>query len=234
MPGRHRDDPFLRPQRSTPVASPPADQQRLTQQITETVNNEVLPAYKRFAALWPLSTLLMAVPPSPHFPAGWRRAVPELHPQPHDDHRHDTRPDPPARTARDGSDRKEMLEIAHQEGFSDLASFDASLEKRIRSIFLRRPSRSSMTIVAILGRCRASCHSSLPIFPGPLLRWRPFRLSSLRWQPTIKLELRMASGPAGWSSRPTDFAHRSLIDDEATAYHEGIPGHHMQLSLRSR
>jgi uncharacterized protein (DUF885 family) len=28
-----------------------------------------------------------------------------------------------------------------------------------------------------------------------------------------------------------DFPHRSLIDDEATAYHEGIPGHHMQHSV---
>jgi uncharacterized protein (DUF885 family) len=25
------------------------------------------------------------------------------------------------------------------------------------------------------------------------------------------------------------FADRSLIDDEAVAYHEGVPGHHMQL-----
>ena len=29
----------------------------------------------------------------------------------------------------------------------------------------------------------------------------------------------------------SNFAQRSLIDDEATAYHEGIPGHHMQLSV---
>ena len=28
----------------------------------------------------------------------------------------------------------------------------------------------------------------------------------------------------------SNFAQRSLIDDEAIAYHEGIPGHHMQLS----
>src|SRR6202021_4028618 len=27
------------------------------------------------------------------------------------------------------------------------------------------------------------------------------------------------------------FEDRSMIDDEATAYHEGIPGHHMQLSV---
>lgn len=30
----------------------------------------------------------------------------------------------------------------------------------------------------------------------------------------------------------SDFAERSLIGDEAIAYHEGIPGHHMQLSIQ--
>jgi uncharacterized protein (DUF885 family) len=29
----------------------------------------------------------------------------------------------------------------------------------------------------------------------------------------------------------SDFTRRSLINDEAIAYHEGIPGHHLQLSL---
>jgi uncharacterized protein (DUF885 family) len=32
----------------------------------------------------------------------------------------------------------------------------------------------------------------------------------------------------------SNFADRSLIDDEATAYHEGIPGHHMQRSVAQR
>jgi len=32
----------------------------------------------------------------------------------------------------------------------------------------------------------------------------------------------------------SDFAQRSLIDDEAIAYHEGIPGHHMQLSVQQQ
>ncbi len=32
----------------------------------------------------------------------------------------------------------------------------------------------------------------------------------------------------------SDFAKRSLIDDEAIAYHEGIPGHHMQLSIQQQ
>jgi uncharacterized protein (DUF885 family) len=29
----------------------------------------------------------------------------------------------------------------------------------------------------------------------------------------------------------SDFANRSLLDVEATAYHEGVPGHHMQVSI---
>jgi uncharacterized protein (DUF885 family) len=29
----------------------------------------------------------------------------------------------------------------------------------------------------------------------------------------------------------SDFAHRTFVNDEATAYHEGIPGHHMQISV---
>ena len=30
----------------------------------------------------------------------------------------------------------------------------------------------------------------------------------------------------------SDFAHRTRVEDEAVAYHEGIPGHHMQLSIQ--
>jgi uncharacterized protein (DUF885 family) len=32
----------------------------------------------------------------------------------------------------------------------------------------------------------------------------------------------------------SNFAERSLIDDEAIAYHEGVPGHHMQLSVQQQ
>ena len=33
------------------------------------------------------------------------------------------------------------------------------------------------------------------------------------------------------SVQTSDPTHRSLIDDEAVAYHEGVPGHHMQISI---
>ena len=37
--------------------------------------------------------------------------------------------------------------------------------------------------------------------------------------------------PGRVSVAVADYAHRSLINDEAVAYHEGIPGHHMQISV---
>ncbi len=44
------DDPFLLPTKKFPSCISSADRQRLTQQITEAANNEVLPAYKAFAS----------------------------------------------------------------------------------------------------------------------------------------------------------------------------------------
>ena len=42
-------DPFLRPTKKYPATSPPEDQKRLTQQITDAINTDVIPAYKTFA-----------------------------------------------------------------------------------------------------------------------------------------------------------------------------------------
>jgi uncharacterized protein (DUF885 family) len=43
-------DPFLLPTKKYPASISPEDQKRLTQQITEAINTEVIPAYKTFAA----------------------------------------------------------------------------------------------------------------------------------------------------------------------------------------
>jgi uncharacterized protein (DUF885 family) len=40
--------------------------------------------------------------------------------------------------------------------------------------------------------------------------------------------------PGRVSVATSDFAHRTLLLDEAVAYHEGIPGHHMQLSVQQQ
>ena len=70
-------NPFLLPTKKYPSSISAADQQRLTQQITEVVKNEVLPAYKAFGNLrghgvrsaWPHHALR-------HFPSWWRSQIP--------------------------------------------------------------------------------------------------------------------------------------------------------------
>ena len=62
--------------------------------------------------------------------------------------------------------------------------------------------------------------------------YRRFRQEAPRL--TIRPARRTASRLPRQQLRTSNFAHRWLTDDEATAYHEGIPGHHMQLSVQQQ
>jgi len=224
-------DPFLIPTKKFPDTISAADQQRLTQQITEVVNNEVLPAYKAFAAF-------IATDYAPHgrttlsvasLPGGEGR------------YRHDIRssttvsdltPDQIHQIGLREMDRigSEMLTIARQEGYSDLASFSASLAKNPKYI-----PTSAEQILDDYRKYLAQMEPKLPqlftYIPGS-----PVTVEAIpAFQGAMATHYQTGT-PDG--KRPgrvvvatADFSHRSLIDDEATAYHEGIPGHHMQLSV---
>ena len=98
-------DPFLIPTRKYPGAIAPADQARLTREIEEAVQKEVLPAYKTFATF-------IASEYAPHgrtTHSGDRAAerpgtVFERYPEPHYGERFDAPADPRARVARNRSD----------------------------------------------------------------------------------------------------------------------------------
>ena len=225
------DDPFLLPTKKFPSSISSADQQRLTQQITDAAKNEVLPAYKAFAGF-------IATEYAPHgrttlsvasLPGGQSRYL------------HDIRNSTTISNLTPGQihqlglrevDRigAEMLAIAHQEGFSDVASFDASLKKNPKYI-----PTSAEQILDDYRRYLAQMQAKLPqlftYIPGS-----PVTVEAIPPFQSAMATHYQAGTPDG--KRPgrvvvatSDFAHRTLIDDEATAYHEGIPGHHMQLSV---
>ena len=93
------------------------------------------------------------------------------------------------------------------------------------------PSRSSTTSASTSPRCSPSCRSSSPSLPKSPSPSRP----SPPIQPGQATHYQTGTPdgkrPGRVSVATSDSTHRSLIDDEATAYHEGIPGHHMQLSV---
>jgi uncharacterized protein (DUF885 family) len=225
------DDPFLQPTKKYPSSISSADQQRLTREITETVNNEVLPAYKQFASF-------VATEYAPH--GRTTLSVTSL-PGGEERYRHNIRsrttitdmtPDQIHQLGLQEMDRigKEMLAIAHQEGFSDVASFDASLKKNPKYI----PTSGEQILDdyrRYLGQMQGKLPQLFTYIPGS-----PVTVEAIPSFQAAMATHYQTGTPDG--KRPgrvvvatSDFAHRTLVDDEATAYHEGIPGHHMQLSV---
>ncbi len=126
----------------------------------------------------------------------------------------------------------EMTEIAHAQGFKDLASFRASLKTN--------PKTHATSREDILNRYRgyiAGMEPELPKLFGRLPKTEVVvkPVEKFREKEAAAAEYHQGT-PDG--SRPGqifvntgDFANRSVLTIESTAYHEGIPGHHLQISI---
>jgi uncharacterized protein (DUF885 family) len=224
-------DPFLQPTKKYPSSISSADQLRLTREITETVNNEVLPAYKQFASF-------VATEYAPH---GRTTLSTASLPGGEERYRHyirsrttisDMTPDQIHQLGLQEMDRigKEMLDIAHQEGFSDVASFDASIKKNPKYV----PASAEQILDdyrRYLGQMQGKLPQLFTYIPGSPVTVEaipPFQAAMATHYQTGTPD---GKRPGRVVVATSDFAHRTVIDDEATAYHEGIPGHHMQLSV---
>jgi uncharacterized protein (DUF885 family) len=224
-------DPFLTPTKKFPGSISAADQQRLTQQITDAANNEVLPAYKGFASF-------IATEYAPHgrtilsvtsLPGGERRYLNNIHASTTVSN---LTPDQIHQLGLREMDRigAEMLAIAHQEGFSDLASFNASLEKNPKYI----PTSAEQILDdyrKYLGQMQAKLPQLFTYIPGSPVTVEAIPAFQSANSTHYQIGTPDGKRPGRIVVATYDFPHRSLIDDEATAYHEGIPGHHMQESV---
>ncbi len=226
-------DPFLLPTKKYPADIAAEDQKRLTQQIAEAINTEVIPAYKAFGTF-------VATEYAPHgrttlavtsLPEGEKRYENDIYGR---TTTHMT-PDAIHQLGLQEIDRieAEMLVIAKKEGFTDLASYRASLKTNPKYI-----PTSADQILDDFRRYIAQMQPKLPnLFT--LLPKSPVTVEAIpAFQPGDATHYQTGT-PDG--KRPgrvvvatSNFAERSLIDDEAIAYHEGIPGHHMQLSVQQQ
>lgn len=226
-------DPFLRPTKKYPASISPEDQKRLTQQITDAFNNDVIPAYKTFANFLrteyaPEGRTTLSIT---SLPDGQKRYENDIYA------RTTTRmtPDQIHQLGLREVDRiqAEMTAIAKKEGFADLASFRVSLKTNPQYI-----PTSSEQILEDFRHYIAQMEPKLPqLFT--LLPKSPVTVEAIPAFQSAAATHYVTGTPDG--KRPgrvvvatSNFAERSLIDDEATAYHEGIPGHHMQLSVQQQ
>jgi uncharacterized protein (DUF885 family) len=226
-------DPFLRPTKKYPADISAEDQKRLTQEITDAANNDVLPAYKKFADFIrteyaPQGRTTLAVT---SLPDGQKRYENDIYGR---TTTHMT-PDEIHQLGLREMDRieAEMTAIAKKEGFGDLASFRASLKTNPKYI----PTSAEQ----ILDDFRHYIGQMEPKLPElfTLLPKSPVTVEAIPDFQAAAATHYMVGTPDG--KRPgrvvvatSNFAKRTLIDDEAIAYHEGVPGHHMQLSIQQQ
>ncbi|HEY4443664.1 MAG TPA: DUF885 domain-containing protein [Steroidobacteraceae bacterium] len=224
-------DPFLLPTKKFPSGISSEEQQRLTKAITDAVTNEVLPAYKAFADF-------IAADYAPHgrtalsaasLPGGKKRYLNDIRSRTTvstltPDEIHEIGVKEIERIQAD------MLTIVHKEGFADLASFRRAVDANPKY----KPA-SAEQIVDDFRRYVAQMQPKLPdlftFIPGS-----PVTVEAMPDFQAANATHYQTGTPDG--KRPgrivvavSKFAQRSLVNDEAIAYHEGIPGHHMQLSV---
>jgi uncharacterized protein (DUF885 family) len=226
-------DPFLLPTKKYPAEVSPEDQKRLTQQITDAINTDVIPAYKTFAAFLrteyaPEGRTTLSIT---SLADGEKRYENDIY------GRTTTRmtPDQIHQLGLREIDRiqAEMTAIAKKEGFADLASFRASLKTNPKYI-----PTSADQILDDFRHYIAQMEPKLPeLFT--LLPKSPVTVEAIPAFQAAAATHYVTGTPDG--KRPgrvvvatSNFADRSLINDEAVAYHEGIPGHHMQLSVQQQ
>jgi uncharacterized protein (DUF885 family) len=224
-------NPFLLPTKKFPAGISSEDQQRLTQLITAAVNNEVIPAYKGFAAFVateyaPQGRSTLSVT---SLPGGKERYLNDIR------SRTTISTLSPEKIHAIGLHeieriQREMLVIAKSQGFADVASFRDSLKGNSKYI----PTSSEQILddfrkyIAQMQPKLIDLFGYIPGSPVTVEAIPPFQAAAATHYQTGTPD---GKRPGRVSVATSNFEHRWLVDDEATAYHEGIPGHHMQLSV---
>ena len=224
-------DPFLRPLGRFPADISPEDRQRLSRAVEDAVAHEVLPAYQSFADFVateyaPQGRTTLSVTA---LPGGARRYLNDIR------SRTSVGKLTPSQIHRIGLTemqriQTEMLVIAQQEGFADVQSFRASVQKN--PVYIPT---SAEQILDEFRRYIAQMQPRLPELFG-FIPGSPVTVEAIPdFQSAMATHYQTGTPdgkrPGRVSVATSRFAERSLIDDEAIAYHEGIPGHHMQQSV---
>jgi len=224
--------PFTDPLHKFPESVSEAERKQLREKIEAAVKNEVAPAYAKFAKFVredyaPYGRLDPGIWALPDGEARYRFAV-----------RHQTTSNFTADQIHQlglksvAEIETQMLTIAKAQGFSDLKSFNQHIQ-----LDPNLHAKSGQQLFDLYTHYRDQMYTKLPELFG--------RLPKNKLAVVPMESFRSASSPpadysigAGDGSRPgrinvNEYApeKRLLLNVEAIAYHEGVPGHHLQFSI---
>jgi len=223
-------NPFLEPTKKFPAEFSGADNKRLTNEITKAINDDVFPAYKKFAEFLGTEYAPKGRPELSieTLADGKRRYIEAVKTM-------TTVNTPPAAVHEIGLKEveriaAEMTKLAQSQGYKDLASFREAVNNDSKW----RPTSGQQ----ILDDYKKYIHQIEPKLPElfGLLPRSPVTVEPIPDFAKAAATHYVQGTPDGKRpgrvvvavSNPTK---RTLIDDEAVAYHEGVPGHHMQISI---
>jgi uncharacterized protein (DUF885 family) len=226
------DSPFAQPLKNFPAAVAAADRKRIREDLLNAIAAQVLPSYQRFAKFLSAAYL----PNCRKEPGIW--ALPDGDAYYAFRIRQSTTLDKSAAEIHQigldevKRDEAEMLAIVHKLGFADLKSFAAALKANPKE----HPASADALVAAYKGYI-AQMEPRLPQLFGTLPKAKLEVVAMPAYmapnQPQAFYDQGTPDGkrPGNVDVNTYNWADRSLAGVEAVAYHEGIPGHHLQISI---
>jgi uncharacterized protein (DUF885 family) len=226
------DSPFAGPLKHFPASISPTQQKQITADVLEAINTQVLPSYQRFAKF----VAAQYIPKGRKEPGVW--ALPDgdayyawkveqsttLEKTP--DEIHQIGLDEVAK------DEAARLEIAKKLGYADTKALDAAMQADPKL----HPATKQQLLDAYSGYLTVM-QTKLPQLFGTLpkakLEVQAIPAYIEKNQAPAYYEQGSADGkrPGRVNVNTYDLPSRLLSDVEVIAYHEGIPGHHLQISI---
>jgi uncharacterized protein (DUF885 family) len=223
---------FAEPLKKFPKMIPAADQKRIAADLMAVIQTQVLPTYQRFAKYMKVQYVsygrkdpgVWAMPNGDAYYAFRIRQITTM----------DKTADQIHQIGLDEvkKDEAEMLAIVHQLGFTDLKSF--------RTALAANPKEHPQSAEALMHAYKGYIAQMQPKLPELFGRLPKAPLEVVAMPSFAEKNSPMAYYNQGTAdgSRPGrvnvnlyNFAERSLVTVESVAYHEGIPGHHLQISI---
>jgi uncharacterized protein (DUF885 family) len=224
--------PFNQPVFKFPKEISEADQKRLRTEILNTVKTEVAPAYAKFAAFVrteyaPQGRTELGVWALPQGDERYRFAVRTMTTT-------DLTPEKIHQMGlkQVGEIESEMLTIARQQGFSDLKSFNEHI-RNDRHLY----ATSGQQLLDLYQHYADQMYGKLPQLFGRLPKNKlvVVPMEAFRSADAVPADYSIGAGdnslPGRINVNEYDPPKRLLLNVEAIAYHEGIPGHHLQFSI---
>jgi uncharacterized protein (DUF885 family) len=227
------DSPFAQPLAKFPENMPASERERLRSAFHASIEKHVIPSYARFAKFvrdeyapkGRVDVGVWALPDGKERYAFQVRNMTTTNMQPEEIHQLGLR-----EVARIEG---EMLQIAKRLGYNDLETFNKAIETNPDL----KP-KSGQEIIDLYKKYIDQMYAKLPQLFGrlPKAKLEVLPVPAFREEGAAAASYETGSPDGARPGRvyvnTYEATSRSLLPTESTAYHEGAPGHHMQLSIQ--